>query len=180
MVRWVKILLRGTTSRVRINGFFSPSFAVSNALAQGASVSCQEWAIVLQPLVSYLESLRAQGCISTIILPSGGPAPASLQFADDTKNPQVAPDTDGPVTQAAFGLYGSASGVGQSILKCRLVALPALPAPPSLDPALTPMHAATNYRLVPDDEPARLLGAPFSTDYEACCVEAYRQAPGKI
>jgi hypothetical protein len=59
LIRWTQILLAGSTDVIRVNGFFTEPFPVRRSLAQGSSVSCQEWAIVLQPCVSYLESLRA-------------------------------------------------------------------------------------------------------------------------
>jgi exonuclease III len=77
--RWCRLLLDGSTCRVRINGVFSVDFPVENGLFQGSSLSCQEWVIVLQPLVSYLDSLQAQGRIQPLLLPGpAGAAPAPL------------------------------------------------------------------------------------------------------
>jgi hypothetical protein len=56
-VRWCRILLDGSTCRVRLNGAFTLAFPVESGLFQGSSLSCQEWVIALQPLVSYLNTL---------------------------------------------------------------------------------------------------------------------------
>ena len=57
VVRWTRILLNSSVSKVRINGFLSAPFPVRSFLAQGAPISCQEWVFVLQPLMSYMHSL---------------------------------------------------------------------------------------------------------------------------
>ena len=69
---------------MRVNGFFTPDFSVTSGLFQGSSLSCQEWVVVLQPLVSYLSSLQRCGQLASFPLPSGIAAPASLQFADES------------------------------------------------------------------------------------------------
>jgi len=179
-VRWVGMLLGGARSRARINGFLSASFPVNHSLAQGASVSCQQWAIVLQPLVSYLESLRSQGRLTSIALPDGESAPASMQYADDVKHPTTDPDADLPVVQGAYHLFQTASGVAQSAPKCVLVHLSGSLVP-SVDPAHTDRHALTGYRLqLPETPPARLLGVPFSDDQPACIAAAFAQKAGSM
>jgi hypothetical protein len=70
VIRWVHILLGGTTSRVRINGHLSDAFPVTISLAKGAYVSCQQWAIVLQPLISCM-SLRVSLHPASPLGPSG-------------------------------------------------------------------------------------------------------------
>ena len=175
VVRWVGMLLGGTSSRVRLNGFLSAAFPVHHSLAQGASVSCQQWAIVMQPLVSYLESLRAQGHITSVGLPGGVPAPASMQYADDVKHPTVDPDSDLPPVQEAYSLFEVASGVAQSTTKCVLVHIVG-PTPAAMDPATTGRHVPTGYSLQPiHAPPARLLGVPFSDDPAACIAAAFAQ-----
>ena len=177
VVRWVGLLLGGMHSCVRVNGFLSTAFPVRHSLAQGASVSCQQWAIVLQPLVSYLDSLRAQGRLTAVALPSGTHAPASMQYADDVKHLTTDPDADLPVVQGAYALFQEAAGVAQSTAKCVLVRIagPAAAAP-SVDPAVTGYHAPTGYRLHPaGSAPARLLGVPFSDDPAACIGAAFAQ-----
>ncbi|KAG1651835.1 hypothetical protein FOA52_010472 [Chlamydomonas sp. UWO 241] len=61
VIRWAQILLHGSVSRARVNGFLSPEFPVRSSLARGLAVSCQEWLIVFQPLVSYLGRLASTG-----------------------------------------------------------------------------------------------------------------------
>ena len=171
MLRWTQILFGGTSARVRINGFLSDSFPITSSLAQGASVSCQHWAIVLQPLVSYLQTLQASGRVASVMLPSGAAAPASQEFADDVKVLLVDPDADGPAVKEAFLLNQRASGVGQSAEKSFLIHL-AGDVPATLDPQLK-VHAATGYNLVPDSQQQRLLGVPFSADQPACASAAF-------
>ena len=171
MLRWTQILFGGTSARVRVNGFLSDSFPITSSLAQGASVSCQHWAIVLQPLVSYLQTLQASGRVASVMLPSGAVAPASQEFADDIKVLLVDPDTDGPAVREAFLINQRASGVGQSAKKSFLIHL-AGDVPATLDPQLK-VHAATGYNLVPDSQQQRLLGVPFSADQPACASAAF-------
>ena len=68
-VRWAQLLLHGSSATVRVNRLYTARFPVRSGLAQGAAVSCQEWLIAFQPLVSYLDSLAAGG------------APSRLHFA---------------------------------------------------------------------------------------------------
>jgi hypothetical protein len=106
--RWCRLLLDGSACRVRINGAFSEAFPVSGGLFQGSSLSCQEWVIALQPLVSYLGSLQAQGRISHLLLPSAALAPAACAHADDTKLVALDPDRDGPAIKEAFAVARAA------------------------------------------------------------------------
>ncbi|KAG1652163.1 hypothetical protein FOA52_009259 [Chlamydomonas sp. UWO 241] len=69
VVRWCRILLGGAKVRVRVNGFFTPDFPMDSGLFQGSALSCLEWVIVLQPVMSYLSSLQAGGTLTTFRLP---------------------------------------------------------------------------------------------------------------
>jgi len=177
MLRWTHLLFGGTTARVRINGFLTDAFPIARSLAQGASVSCQHWAIVLQPLVSYLSSLQSSGRLTAISLPTGSPAPASQEFADDVKVLLVDPDADGPAVREAFSLNERASGVGQSADKSFLIHLTG-DVPASLQHSSSQrVHAATGYNLVPDNEQTRLLGVPFAADQAACAEASFAAMP---
>lgn len=102
ILRWTQILFGEAAARVRVNDFLSDSFPVTSSLAQGASVSCQPRAIVLQPLFSYLKTLQASERVASVMLPSGAAAPALQEFADDVKVLLVNPDVDGPAVKEAF------------------------------------------------------------------------------
>ena len=90
--RWCRILLDGSTCRVRINGVFSAEFPVENGLFQGSSLSCQEWVIALQPLFSYLGSLQAQGRVQPLLLPRR--EPQGLAPAEPAAQPAAAEATE--------------------------------------------------------------------------------------
>lgn len=193
--RWCRLLLDGSTCRVRINGFFSLEFPVENGLFQGSSLSCQEWVIVLQPLFSYLGSLQAQGSlpalgrISTLPLPAPEPvplsvaaravAPAAAAHADDTKLVVLHPDQDGPVILEAFALARAAGMPALNTSKTCLLPLFLGDAPAgaiSLGEGSNgeQRHQPTGFRtLLPGHPPHRLLGVPFSADAGACTHNAY-------
>jgi len=179
VVRWCSLLLSGTRAQVRLNGFLTASFPVLGGLPQGGAISCPEWAIVLEPLLSYLNDLRSQGHLRSVALPGGSLAPAAPAFADDTKTLLVDPDSDGPVVLAAFQLAARAGLPAQSVPKTKLLHLRGEVAP-SLDAAVHTHHAATGYRLQPAGAPHRLLGVPFGSDEERCQAMAYGNMVGSI
>lgn len=180
VVRWCRILMNGSSAMVRVNGFLTPEFPVSSGLFQGSSLSCQEWVMVLQPLVSYLSSLQHSGQLAALPLPCGRPAPAALAHADDTKMVLIDPDVHGPVIRAAFLKARSAGNPAQSAPKTILLHL-AGPVPATLDPSLSPQHAATGFRLKSStDAPHRLLGVPFTRDLAACTSAAFGSMAGAM
>ena len=181
-IRWCGLFLQGTTSRVRVNGFLSPSFPTSSGLPQGSALSCTQWVILLEPFVAYLNSLQAAGRLSSLPLPDASPAPAVVSFADDSKSKILHPDEDGPVLKAAYSLAQAAGLPQQSTAKTKLLLLhlPPLEAlPPSVDPVLR-FHGPTGYSLHPPDVPHRLLGVPFGPDQEACSRTAFLNMAGKM
>jgi len=103
VVRWAQVLLHGSVSRARVNGFLTPEFPVRSSLAQGSAVSCQEWLIAFQPLVSYLGTLASSGRIT---LPSGALAPVTTEFADDSTMVIVGPPASGAVVAAGQPTVG--------------------------------------------------------------------------
>jgi exonuclease III len=180
IVRWSRILLNGSSAMVRVNGFLTPSFQVTSGLFQGSSLSCQEWVMVLQPLVSYLSSLQHSGQLTALPLPCGRAAPAAMAHADDTKMVLTDPDTHGLVIKAAFLKARSAGNPAQSAPKTILLHLAgAMPA--TLDPNITAEHAATGFRLKrATDPPHRLLGVPFTRDLAACTSSAFGSMAGAM
>jgi len=83
-IRWVQLLLKGTTGRVMFNGFFSRQFTVDSGVAQGSPLSPLLYAIAAQPLAAHLRQLQQTGQIDAIKLPDGSFVPPSQQHADDT------------------------------------------------------------------------------------------------
>ena len=69
VIRWCRILKAGSTACVRMNGALSAQFPVENGLSQGGPVSVDEWTIVFQPLMAYMQSLQAKGRLPTLPLP---------------------------------------------------------------------------------------------------------------
>jgi hypothetical protein len=186
VVRWCRILLDGSTCRVRLNGAFTVAFPVESGLFQGSSLSCQEWVIAMQPLVSYLNTLQAQQHIAALQLPSGEPAPAVCLHADDTKSAMLDPDRDGPVVKEAFALARAAGMPALNASKTCLLPLFSGPAPPGsitlgLDASGEQRHLPTGFRtLSPGHEPHRLLGVPFAADAAACTEAAYHNMLPKV
>lgn len=180
IVRWCQILLKGSSSSVRVNGFLTPFFDVTSGLFQGSSLSCQEWVIVLQPLVSYLTSLQHTGRLASFQLPSGRTAPAALAHADDTKLVVLQPDTQGHIIRDAFNLSRRAGNPAQSAAKTVFLHLSGN-VPPTLDPALTARHVATDYRIkLLTEAPHRLLGVPFTQDAVRAVSAAYGSMAGAM
>ena len=180
IVRWSKILLSGSSSRVRVNGCLTAPFAVRSGLFQGSSLSCQEWVIVLQPFVAYLNQLQAAGSLASFLLPSGRRAPAACAFADDTKLPVLDPDGEGgEVIKPAFDKAARAGNPKQSIPKTVLLHLNGV-IPPTMDAAVQEYHASTGYRLQQISKPHRLLGVPFCSDHAACQQGAFGSMPGAM
>jgi hypothetical protein len=180
IVRWCRILMGGSSSVVRVNGFLTAPFPTANGLPQGSALSCNEWVILLQPAVAYLNHLRSTGRIAGFALPSGEPAPAALAFADDTKSYVQDPTVDGLVIKEAFQLGARAGLPVQSVPKTRLLHLHG-PVPPDLRPSDTcTHHARTGYRLQPLDTPHRLLGVPFGADHDKCTQAAFAAMPGAM
>ena len=185
-IRWCRLLLDGSSCRVRINGTFTLAFPVESGLFQGSSLSCQEWVIVLQPLVSYLNKLQAQGRISTLRLPSEEPAPAACAHADDTKSPTLQPDQDGPAIKEAFAVARAAGMPALNPSKtCLLPLFTGLVPPDSISLSEEDdgqqRHLSTGFlTLPPGHPPRRLLGVPFSADADACTEDAYAQLLPKV
>ena len=69
VVRWMEILMAGSSSIVRINGFLSSSFPSANGLPQGSALSCFKWDIIFQAVISRLNSLHLNGRLLSFPLP---------------------------------------------------------------------------------------------------------------
>ena len=115
IVRWCQILMNGSTARVRVNGFLTTAFPTTSGLPQGGALSCDQWVILFQPFISFLNHERSNGRLHSFALPSGDPAPTSLSFADDAKVLVQDPETEGPVIKAAFQLAALAGLPEQSL-----------------------------------------------------------------
>ena len=175
IVRWCRILLAGTRAQVRLNGHFSAPFATDGGLPQGGSLSCQEWDIVFQPHLSYLNSLQSSGRLHHVQLPNDMPAPAALAFADDLESFVGDPDSDAPVLKEASDLAYKAGLPRQHTGKTKLLHLSGA-VPPSCSYAHdSSYHAPSGYGLLPVGKPYRLLGVPLGASEELCSKAAYAQ-----
>ena len=179
VVRWCRILKAGTAACVRMNGALSATFPVENGLAQGGPVSVDEWAIVFQPLMAYMNSLRMQGLLPSIPLPSGALIPAIAAYADDSTTLVSDPDTHGPVIVEAFELSRLAGNPALSLPKTGMQHL-AGPVPDSLTPEQHQHHTATGFFLIRSTEAHRHLGAPMTEDLPLRTAFAFNRLPGAM
>ena len=179
VVRWCRILMAGSSAVIRLNGFLTAPFPVRNGLPQGSALSCTQWVIVLQPMVSYLNHLRSVGHLPFLPLPSGAPAPAAPSFADDSIPCVQDPAVDGVVVREAFALGHRAGLPALSVSKTRLVHLHG-PVPADLDPAQHTHHAATGFQIHDATAAHRLLGVPTGAHESVCQQAAYNQMPGSM
>ena len=62
-VRWVRILLAGTTARVSLNGYHTPAFPVHASVQQGSALSCLLYPITVQPLAAMLRQWCERGAL---------------------------------------------------------------------------------------------------------------------
>jgi exonuclease III len=179
VIRWTSILLNGSSAQVRVNGFFSPAFSISNvSLPQGGALSCQLWLAVAHLLTSYLSSLQHSGQLSSFPLPSGKPAPASAVFADDVTVPIVQPSQLSTTVRPAFQLLAAAGAPEQSASKTALQHLHG-PVPPDLDPAAHSQHQPSGYSLLSAaaDRSLRHLGVPFAASHADRVRSAFAAQP---
>ncbi|KAG1651201.1 hypothetical protein FOA52_009518 [Chlamydomonas sp. UWO 241] len=189
VVRWCRILLGGAKVRVRVNGFFTPDFPMDSGLFQGSALSCMEWVIVLQPVMSYLSSLQAGGTLTTFRLPGpngvgeGSEAPPAQAFADDVTLATRCPESDIARFQTALALSRSAGNPGESVNKFFFTRL-AGPTPDDLvfQAGVRERHVATGYPLR-DIAAAvsRHLGVPIAPDnLDAVVAAAYGTMAGSM
>jgi hypothetical protein len=97
-------------------------------VGERSSLSCQECVIAL--LVSYLNTLQAQGRIASLPLPSEELAPAACAYADDTKSPSIQPHQDGLAIKEAFALARAAGMPALNAAMTCLLPLFTGPTPP--------------------------------------------------
>ncbi len=83
-VRWVQLLLAGTSAQVSLNGHYTDAFPVRRSVQQGSPLSVLLYVIAAQPLAAALRQAHALGSFHTYLLPDGTPAPPCHQHADDT------------------------------------------------------------------------------------------------
>ena len=178
-VRWAALLHQGTQGRVLVNGHVSWPFPVLSGLAQGSPISTVYWTVVAEPLIQRLNSLAAQGRISTPAI-AGLPTLGPHAFADDIKMPVCDVEADGKTLVEACGEFAAASGVPLNVDKCQAVPLSApsrLQQPPtSADPPTR--VAGVGFVVPPQDKPPKLLGVPFTADYELAKQLAFQRRVG--
>ena len=181
IILWNRILLNGSTARVRINGFFTDAFNVSDSLPQGSSLSCQDFIIVCQLAFSYLSNLQHAGRIASFPLPSGKSAPACAGYSDDLTAAILQPDQLSSVVRAAFTHMEHSGLPPQSVEKVSLQHISGA-CPPSMDPTAQPQHQPSGYHLLSAAEAAkqRHLGVPIASSATVSTAEAFDNMPGKL
>ena len=178
---WCRLLLNGSSACVRVNGFFSSSFAIKSNIPQGSSLSCMQWVIVAQLAFSVLSREQLNGRLSSFPLPSGAPAPPACAYADDITAPVLQPEELKPVVKDAFDRLAKAGLPEQSVPKTGLQHLCG-DRPPSMDPGLHNTHLPTGYRIFNAAESADLrhLGVPMAPHLHIRQKAAFSNMRGKI
>ena len=178
-VRWAALLHRGTKGRVLVNDHVSWPFPILSGLAQGSPISTVYWTVVAEPLIQRLQSLAAQGRIRTPAI-EGIPFLGPHAFADDIKQPVCDPTTDGSVLVDACREFHAASGVPLNVDKCQAVPLsaPSREAQP-LEPQEPPSRVpGVGFLIPPASKPPKLLGMPYTADYELAKRLAFERRVG--
>ena len=181
IVLWNRILLNGSKARVRINGFFTDPFSVSDSLPQGSSLSCQDFVIVCQLAFSYLSSLQHAGRIASFTLPSGKPAPACAGYSDDLTAAILQPGQLSSVVRAAFTDMEHSGLPPQSVEKVSLQHICG-ECPASMDPTAQKQHQPSGYHLLSTAEAdkQRHLGVPIASSAAVSTAAAFDNMPGKL
>jgi exonuclease III len=189
VVRWCQILLAGANVRARVNGFLTDSFPMTSGIFQGSALSCMEWVIVLQPMMSYLSSLRSEGTLSTPTLPGpdgvgvGLHAEPAQAFADDVTLVTSCPESDIKVLQSALALSRLAGNPAESIGKFFLTHLHGpIPVELRFEAGARERHVATGYPLRDtSDALSRHLGVPIAPGSpDAVVTAAYGTMAGAM
>eukprot|EP00966_Prymnesium_polylepis_P109966 2544383-Prymnesium_polylepis.1 len=68
-VRWVRLMLAGTTAQVSLNGHYTPSFPVRSSVQQGSPLSTLLYNITAQPLAAHLRQQVSLGVVRPIMMP---------------------------------------------------------------------------------------------------------------
>ena len=180
-VLWGRLLLNGSSAKVRVNGHLSGSFPVDSNIPQGSHLSCMDWVITFQALFSYLNSLQHSGRISSFLLPSGRVAPAVAAYADDVSTVILDHTQLETVIKPAFLTLAAAGAAEQSVDKTEHLHLGGA-VPPAMDATQHLTHLPTGYKLLPSESEATLrhLGVPMASSLHQRLSEAYGNMPGKI
>ena len=107
--RWVRLLHSGTTASVAMNGWHTQSFPVSSGVFQGSPLSPLLYALACQPLAAHVRQRAREGAFQQIRLPSGRPAPAIQQHADDTSIHVPSPEDARVVLDGSVELHCQAT-----------------------------------------------------------------------
>ena len=167
-VRWAALLHSGSKGRVLVNGHVTWPFPILSGLAQGSPISTVYWTVVCEPLIQRLNSLAAQGRISTPAV-DGLPFLCPHAFADDIKQPVCDVEADSKILVEFCTEFQVASGVPLNVDKCQAVPLsvPARLTQPLTSTVPPTRVPGVGFAIPPQDRPPKLLGVPFTADYEA-------------
>jgi exonuclease III len=127
VLRWVHVLLAGTTAAAMFNGWRTRHFAIASGMAQGSPLSPLLYNLQAQPLASHLLQMQRRGAIRPILLPDGSPAPPTHQHADDT-TVHLHSVADVPAALGAVQRFCDASGARLNVEKTQAITLGTHPA----------------------------------------------------
>lgn len=175
-VRWVQLMLAGTTAQVSLNGFYSPSFRVGRSVQQGSPLSVLLYIIAAQPLAAALRLAARQGVVRPLQLPGGVAAPVCQQHADDTTLHVLAPQDVAAALQGPVQDFCLASNARVSRPKSKGMMFGDLS---SIDP-LTRECSVCQVPFPSPQEPIRHLGVHLGTDVEAAINKTFGALLAKV
>jgi hypothetical protein len=151
-VRWVQLLLHGTTACITYNGgHCSRTFDVPSGCAQGSPLSPLLYVIAAQPLAARCRQVQRSPQFASVQLPDGTAAPCCHQHADDTTLHAASTASLKLLLNAAVEPYCSASGSQLSLSKCTGITL-------GSSQPIAGLDVVTGVPFAGPDQPVRHLG----------------------
>ena len=166
--RWVRLLHSGTTASVAMNGWHTQSFPVSSGVFQGSPLSPLLYALACQPLAAHVRQRAREGAFQQIRLPSGQPAPAIQQHADDTSIHVPTPEDARAVLDGSVELHCLATSAKLQRAKSQGLALGSAAPIDGVEPV-------TGITFSADPAGITHLGIPLSRDEGAAQQALYQR-----
>ena len=175
ILRWVRILLGGTSASVLVNGRVLPRFSILEGLPQGSPLSPLLFIVVINPLHEWLNTHAANG---RPLLPDGSPSPVANLFADDIGHIESAEhlSVNGRIIAQGYQYLEDGAGVALGIPKCGAIPPPNLPQPPPSTLSLGPLDIP----VIREGQEVRHLGVVVSACEEEVQQLTFGHQPGAL